>query len=85
MNTIASAQRHKAGFKPFSGYPNELEPEQADRLTTAGHIVPVSVGSENTYYKNAAGVEYYCKNYPNAGRWPLEYIAGWQCSDRKYA
>lgn len=58
-----------------SDYRAELEQDEAERLTRAGHIVPVCVGSENTYYQNAAGLEFFCKDYPNAEKWPKEYTA----------
>lgn len=58
-----------------SDYRAELEQDEAERLTRAGHIVPVCVGSENTYFTNAAGLEYFCKDYPNADKWPKEYTA----------
>lgn len=56
-------------------YRVELEQDEAEQLTRAGHIVPVCVGSENTYFTNAAGLEFFCKDYPNAEKWPHEYTA----------
>ena len=55
-------------------YPKQLEEDEADRLTRAGHLIPSHVGQENTYYVNAARVEFYCKNYPNGLQtWPEDY------------
>ena len=46
----------------------ELETVQADTLLLQGSVVIEYEGSENTYYFDQFGNEFYCKNYP-IGEW----------------
>ena len=43
----------------------EIEEATANTWVSTGAIKPTSYGSENTYYVNEFGHEFYCKNYPD--------------------
>lgn len=42
----------------------EIAEKTANIWLSQGTITVSSVGSENTYYVDQFGMEYYCKNYP---------------------
>jgi hypothetical protein len=42
----------------------EIEETTANLWLSQGTVTITSVGSENTYYVDQFGLEFYCKNYP---------------------
>ena len=50
--------------KTLSPLPRELEEFTADLWLSIGTIQVSNYGSENTYYVDQFGIEYFCKNYP---------------------
>tara|TARA_R110000796_G_C14508812_1_gene429662 strand:+ start:156 stop:533 length:378 start_codon:yes stop_codon:yes gene_type:complete len=44
--------------------PSEIEVNTANTWLKSGAIGITSYGSENTYYENEFGKEFFCKNYP---------------------
>ena len=42
----------------------EIEPRTAEHWESINAITPYYYGSENTYYRDFFGIEYFCKNYP---------------------
>jgi hypothetical protein len=45
--------------------PREIESNVALAWIEMGAIIETEYGEENTYYVNAWGHEFYCKNYPD--------------------
>jgi hypothetical protein len=41
-----------------------LEIDEAEIMVESGLLEVTDCGSENTYYADRAGRQYYCKNYP---------------------
>jgi len=44
--------------------PLEIEVSTAELWQALGTIQVTETGSENTYYVNEFGIEFFCKNYP---------------------
>jgi hypothetical protein len=63
---MSNTNTYHARNKQFKSLPTiyELEPKTADLWLSQGTITITSIGSENTYYVNEFGMEFYCKNYP---------------------
>ena len=52
-------------MESFKNYPKEIEEATADTMVATDMLFVTETGSENTYYEDAKGNEFYCKNYPS--------------------
>lgn len=56
--------KHRAPYKNSLPDIQEIEEKTADLWLSLGTIKVNEIGSENTYYENEFGMQFYCKNYP---------------------
>lgn len=59
---------HRIGKAEWKA-PREIEEQTAALWLSLGTVEITHEGSENTYYRDEFGNEFYCKNYPK----PLEF------------
>ena len=64
----------------FNDYPRELEIKTADLWLDQGTIRITETGSENTYYIDQFGTEFFCKNYPQPDSEPIN-LPDWISAD----